>query len=233
MDLLARRQRLPEVMDQPGLDPTAHRRALDGLARVNAVSRTAMAVWRALNRALGRPQRLRLLDVACGGGDVTIALWSLARRAGVQAQIKGIDISGLAIDRAREKAECERASVRFEQGDVLTGRLEGGYDVVMSSLFLHHLDDSDAVRLLRTMAAAGPGLLIIDDLIRSPTGYLLALLGTRLLSRSRVVHVDGPRSVRSAFSTTEVAELARQAALGSVRIQRRWPSRWMLTARPA
>ncbi len=233
MDLLERRQRLPEIMDQPGLDPTAHRRALDGLARVNVVSRTAMAIWRALNRALGRPQRLRVLDVACGGGDVTIALWSLARRAGVQVQMKGIDISGPAIERAREKAECERASVCFEKGDALTGRLEGGYDVVMSSLFLHHLDETDAVRLLRTMAAASRGLVIIDELNRSPTGYLLALLGTRLLSRSRVVHVDGPRSVRSAFSTTEVAELARQAALGSVQIQRRWPSRWMLIARPA
>ena len=51
----------------------------------------------------------------------------------------------------------------------------------------------DVVRLLKGMAAKARCLVIVDDLIRSRLGYAMAWIGTRLLSRSWVVHHDGPR----------------------------------------
>ena len=56
---LRHRDRRPELMDDPGLDPAAHRLALAGLARLNRVSRSAAAVWPAVRRLAaevpGRP----------------------------------------------------------------------------------------------------------------------------------------------------------------------------------
>jgi hypothetical protein len=43
--MLAQRQVQPEVMDQRGLPPRDHGRALAGLARLNAWSRSAELVW--------------------------------------------------------------------------------------------------------------------------------------------------------------------------------------------
>jgi hypothetical protein len=65
--------------------------------------------------------------------------------------------------------------------------------------------------------------------VRSRTGYLLAWLGCRLLSRSPVVRKDGPLSVAGAFTVGEAGELARRANLGDFSIRRCWPERYLMT----
>ena len=79
------------------------------------------------------------------------------------------------------------------------------------------------------MAAATRRFVLIDDLIRSRWGYVLALVGTHLLSGSRVVHVDGPLSVLAAFTPREVSVLAERADLRGARLDRHWPERFLLT----
>ena len=112
---------------------------------------------------------------------------------------------------------------------LLSGDLPTGYDVVSCSLFLHHLEESDAILLLNRMATAARRLVLIDDLIRSRWGYLLALVGCHLLSGSHVVHVDGPTSVAAAFTPSEVLRLAERAGLQGATLTRHWPQRFFLT----
>jgi SAM-dependent methyltransferase len=193
-------------MDQPGLDAARHEHALGGLARINFFSGSARTLYRpllGLHRALGA-DRLRVLDVACGAGDVAIRLWWKAARAGLDWRIAGCDISPLAVRHARARAlGCEEARVHFFVHDVLARPLPGSYDAVLCSLFLHHLGDDQAVAVLRSLAnlaGGGPRLVLVDDLDRSWAGLALAHVATRLLTTSSVVHTDGPRSVRAAFT---------------------------------
>ena len=88
-----------------------------------------------------------------------------------------------------------RVAVRFFALDVLAESIPEGYDVVTCSLFLHHLDETDAIGLLRKMADSAGRLVLVNDLIRSRMGYVLAWAGCRLLSRSPIVRHDGPVSV--------------------------------------
>jgi hypothetical protein len=105
---------------------------------------------------------------------------------------------------------------------------------VICTLFLHHLPEDEAVALLGRMKAAAAHLVVVSDLRRSRLGYAFAWAGCRLLSRSRVFHVDGTRSVESAFTTAEARRLAARADLDGATIVEHWPQRWMLTwARPA
>src|SRR5437764_159157 len=103
---LARRHRMPELMDQPGLDSVQHALALRGLARINRFSGSDRILWpaiAALARAeSGRP--IRVLDIATGGGDVPIRLGQRARRAGVPLELCGVDASATAIEHARANA---------------------------------------------------------------------------------------------------------------------------------
>src|SRR6476469_8228362 len=95
---LRARDRIPELMDDPALDPGEHRRALAGLARLNAVSNSAGVLWppiKRLAKELGRP--VRVLDVATGSGDVPRALLARAKRAGVALEAVGCDISPTAV----------------------------------------------------------------------------------------------------------------------------------------
>lgn len=218
-------------MDRPDLDEPSHLRALGGLARINFWSSSAGILWPPI-RDLARELRgvpVRILDVAAGAGDVPVRLWRKARRAGVTLAIDGLDISPRAVQYARRHAERRGADVRFLEHDALAKDLPGAYHVVVSSLFLHHLDEAQAVALLGRMARATQRLVLVNDLVRGYTGLVLAHLATRLLTRSRVVHVDGPRSVEGAFTLAEASALAEQAGLKGATIARRWPARFLLT----
>ena len=223
---------VPEVMDQPGLDPSSHRQALAGLARVNRFSRVPSTIWCSVSQSLDRSNELSVLDLGCASGDVALGLYQCALAAGVRLRVEGWDMSPLAIDQARRAAERLRTPARFRVADVLVDELPSGYDVVMSNLLIHHLDDADAVRLLARMRQAAGRLVVVDDLVRGAAGYLLAFVGTRVLSRSIIVHTDGPRSVHAAFKPAEVVARARSAGLRHVRIRRHWPRRYLLLAAP-
>jgi len=221
----------PELMDQPGLDPHRHHQALNGLRRINWLSGSAGIVWpsiRQLARRLGS-NRIRVLDVASGGGDVAIALWRLARRRGLHLTILGCDISPQAVEFAKTRSSVAGTDIKFCTHDVLRQELPETWDVVMSSLFLHHLTHLEAVDLLCRMARATQHLLLINDLRRSVPNYVLAQVVCRLLTRSPVVHNDGPSSVAASFTLAEVRSLCVQAQLAPVTIERRWPFRFLLT----
>ena len=226
---LKTRNRRPELMDRPDLDPRLHRQALSGLARINRVSATARQLWPELERLArgvsGRP--VRVLDVACGGGDVAVGLAKLARRRGVRIDVRGCDISPTALDYARERAAENGLEVGFFEHDVLEDRLPE-CDAIVCSLFLHHLSSQQAARFIGSLTAAAHLSVQISDLLRTALGYAFAVVGCRVLSRSPVVHIDGPRSVAAAFTIAEVHALAARSELRDVRIARRFPERFQL-----
>lgn len=232
--------RRAEFMDDPSLPVGEHLAALDALATINAVSGTARQLAFAVMKIVGPPaltaRPLRIVDVACGGGDLTVALaLRLSRRLGLPPtvtssaprplEVLGIDFSERAIHRARERAVGPAAClVDFAVRDVLT---EGcpPCDIAVSSLFLHHLDDGSADQVLRSMAEAARLGGAVSDLIRSRTGLILAILGTTFLARSRVARVDGPLSVRAARTPAEYRILAARSGLPHATVRRTWPER--------
>ena len=239
--------RRDELMDDPALPAADHLAALDALATINAISLTAGQLAGAVERIamLGAPRAgggrpLRIVDVACGGGDLSVALAArLARRLPsvspdvAAVEVLGIDLSQRAVTRARDYAARKACRfVDFAVRDVLT---EGcpPCDVVVSSLFLHHLDDAAAADVLRSMAGAARLGGAVSDLVRSRTGLVLAVLGTTLLARSRVARVDGPLSVRAARTPPEYRRLADRAGLPQATIRRTWPERVLLEWRAA
>ena len=228
---LDQRQLRPELMDQPGLDPIHHQQALLGLARINGLTRSAACFFPDIRRLakLNPARRLRLLDVACGGGDTVRAISRMARREGINLEVHGCDISSEAVSLARAAAKAEGLETHFFQTDAINTPLPGGYHLITTSLFLHHLRESDAESLLRSMAAATLEQLLVHDLIRSHVDLLLTWIGTRLLSRSPIVQIDGPLSVGSAFQLDEVAQLAAAAGLVDAEISRFWPERFLLS----
>jgi hypothetical protein len=242
-------ERRAELMDDPALPAGEHLAALDALATINAVSFTARQVAHAVARLVGpslpddRP--LEIVDVACGGGDITIALASLldrrlsragSRPAGRGVRVIGIDLSARAIERARAAATrrppAGGASIEFAARDVLAEGLPP-CDIAVSSLFLHHLDDPAAATVLRSMATAGRLGGVVSDLVRSRTGLVLAILGTTFLARSRVARVDGPLSVRAARTPAEYRGLFDRAGLPQAVIHRTWPERVLVQWRAA
>ena len=237
MVFFAARVHASEVMDQPGLDPSRHRDALRGLSRVNRISGTAGNLWSRIRtaRPIAPETRLRVLDLACGGGDVLLDLAERSAGHLVPIEFFGRDLSETAITHAREAAQRRGLlNVEFSQADALRDAFsDGPFDIVFCTLFLHHLNRDDATSLLRRMAAMSSQIVLIDDLRRSGLGYLFAWVGCRILSRSPIVHVDGPSSARAAFTEPEVLRMAEDAGLHRATMTRHWPQRFLFEWRHA
>lgn len=225
----------PEIMDDPDLSPQRHATALAGLARVNVLSHTAGLIWRPIAKMAARQglRELSLLDIASGGGDVGMELIRHARAAGIRLRYTGCDISETAVAYARQRAESQGIEAEFTVHDIFAEPLAGPFDVVVCSLFLHHLDESAAVELLRRMRDTARRLVVVSDLRRSRLGYALAHLICRIVTRSEVVRYDGPQSVAAAFRLDEVRRLAERAGLGGSHLHNIWPFRFLLTWEPS
>lgn len=234
------RARQSELMDDPALPAAEHMQALDALARINMLSFTASQITRAITGMKPRrppaqaatrhkTQPFQVVDVACGGGDVTVAI---ARRLGRRlpaVQVTGLDISSRAVARAERHSRRRTggAHVSFSVHDILADACPP-CDIATVSLFLHHLDDDEAVHVLSSLARAARIGIVASDLLRNATGLTLAVVGTAVLSRSRVARVDGPLSVRAARTPDEYRTLLDRAGLQEATIHRGWPQRAIL-----
>jgi len=103
---------------------------------------------------------LKVVDVGCGGGDVTFAL---ARRVGPKGQVIGIDLDEEKLGWARAEAQAQGLShVRFETCDVTQAWPVIGADLVYARFILTHLRDPGAL-LARAMEALKPGAMILVE----------------------------------------------------------------------
>jgi len=211
--------RSPEEMDDPRLCANAHHHALRSLAFTNHLLGVDNSVRRALNRAA--PAHSSVLDLGCGGGALLSSLDSARSRK----FLVGVDRSEFAL----KSADNINPLVAWIVADVRRIPLAAdSVDVVVCTLLMHHFDPDDAVAVLAEAARVARCAVVISDLTRSRMAWLLTWASTRLLSRSWVFHLDGPRSVRAAYVCAEMHTLARRAGLKSAIITRQFPFRMLL-----
>jgi ubiquinone/menaquinone biosynthesis C-methylase UbiE len=207
----------PELLDGP-LDA----RTLDGnlrdLARVNRFLGGAALSWQALEplmSAAGGGETLQVLDVGTGAADIPISLAQRADRRDMPLHIVATDVRPEIVAIARARGAEDPASsveVRLGQADHID-EPDGSFDVVHSSLVLHHLDPAPAIAALREMARVATRAVIVNDLDRTEAWYLGARLLALLTTTNAYTRNDGPLSVRRAYRPNEMRQLAARAGL--------------------
>jgi 2-polyprenyl-3-methyl-5-hydroxy-6-metoxy-1,4-benzoquinol methylase len=228
------RSRIPELMDDPRLDRELHLEALRDLQFINKISGSAQILWSELNKFSAEENQtkpIRVLDIATGSGDILVELARLAKQNNRQIEFTGADISATAIEHAQNKAKSANTQIRFEELDVIKNKIPEGFDVVMTSLFTHHLDPDEVVQLFKNMRESEARMILVNDLVRSKLSYSLVWLATRLFTRSPVVHFDGPVSVRAAYTPEEMRSMAVSAGLDTATVKPFPPCRQLLVWR--
>jgi demethylmenaquinone methyltransferase/2-methoxy-6-polyprenyl-1,4-benzoquinol methylase len=118
----------------------------------------------------------RVLDIGCGTGALTV------RAALRGASVKGIDVSILMLDQARENVERSGVAERVELAEMGVAELdrepEGAYQVVLCGLCLSELTARERTfALAQAYRLLEPGglLLVADEVL--PKGVLRPIIG--------------------------------------------------------
>lgn len=213
-----RRNLVDEQMDAPDVDPAELRRALAFIRRINtslgynaSVARRVIATVPAKNATI--------LDVATGSGDLLV---SLASRVPTLRLI-GLDRHATTLDEARHVT-----AATLVRGDALALPFEeASVDVVISTMFLHHLPDEVAAAALAEMRRVARHAVVVADLIRDARAYRWISLFTAF--SSPMIRHDARASVAHAFTIPEFVELARRAGMRDGTIERTFGHRLAMT----
>jgi 2-polyprenyl-3-methyl-5-hydroxy-6-metoxy-1,4-benzoquinol methylase len=225
---LSRRSTADEWMDVEPLGVDELGQCLRQLAQINVLSlgyRPTLTWLAEAVRWHGR-ERLSVLDVGCGYGDMLRRLHRWADRRRIALDLHGIDINPVTRQVA-VAATPARTAVRYHTADIFGLPEDQTYDIVISALFAHHLDSAALVRFLRWMEAHATVGWFINDLHRSAAAHFAVKQFLRAMGYHRVVRHDGPLSVERALTLEEWRQALAGAGLdpGSVSLRRFFPFR--------
>jgi SAM-dependent methyltransferase len=129
---------------------------------------------------------MRVLDVGCGSGDVSLLAAELVGRTG---EVIGVDRAAAAVDRASQCAQARGAhNIRFLEGDPAELEFDRPFDAVVGRLVLmYYPDPVAALRKLTTRVRSG-GLTAFQEIdianCRSMPGAPLFDRSVELIRRS-------------------------------------------------
>jgi ubiquinone/menaquinone biosynthesis C-methylase UbiE len=172
-----------------------------------------------------------VLDVGAGSGELLRVAADWARANGKRGQFVGLEINERSAESILEESGHfpEIGAVR---GDAL--RLpfaDDRFDYVICSLMTHHFSDAGVMAVLRELSRIARRRIFVIDLHRHPVAYLLYTTVGRLFLHNRLLREDGALSILRSFRPNELEQLAREASLKDVRVQRHFPFRLVLSAR--
>lgn len=219
-------------MDAPGADETTLRASLDFIERVNRRLGYTRALITHLNAMIksdfpnGSSTPIRILDIATGSADVPRAILDWARGR-YDVQIVGVDLHPVTLQIAAELSRDYSDRLQFMRADALALPFDSGsFDYVITSMFLHHLDDDQIVKVLSSARHIAQHGVIAADLMRNRRA-LFWISAFTIISNPMVKH-DARASVRQAFTLEEFKALADHAGLNDARIQKHFGHRLVI-----
>ncbi|WP_420804464.1 bifunctional demethylmenaquinone methyltransferase/2-methoxy-6-polyprenyl-1,4-benzoquinol methylase UbiE [Calidithermus chliarophilus] len=187
--MLPKSERKTQLPAEPGRerDPQAVREMFSEIApRYDLLNRVLSAgvdqSWRraAVREALGHGPR-RVLDLACGTGDLTLLL----KQSAPHAEVVGGDFAPPMLERARAKARRAGLEVRFQEADALNLSFpDGHFDAVTIAFgFRNFADYERALAELYRVLRPGGRLCILEfpPPPKSGLGVLYRFYFTRIL----------------------------------------------------
>lgn len=219
---------LPERMDTEA-DYDTFAGTVASLASVNRLTMGYRPLLRFLDRVTARRDGayLRILDAGSGYGDGARAAAAFLSARGVRAEIAGVDYNPHAAAAARAATpDYDGVALSYVTEDIFAHtERAGAYDLIVSALFTHHLEDDGVVRFLRWQDENARRGWLVNDLHRSRVAAAgFGALATLLRRHPHVRH-DGPVSFARSFRAADWRRLLAEADVQDARVSIEAPFR--------
>ncbi len=190
----------PEVLDH--VSPEEARPNLEDLVRINKKFGGHSVLRKTLAQAVGaKDDAFSLLDVGAASGDSARVIRGLYPGA----MVTSLDYNWTNLERAPDpKLVANAFELPFGNET---------FDYVLCSLFLHHFDNADVIRLLNRFYSIANKALAVCDLERNILPYLFLPATRVLFGWNKITVSDGVKSVRASFRANELRSLAIAAGL--------------------
>lgn len=228
----AARSQQSELMDTEAVDFEEFRACLVDLAQVNRFTfayRPTLAFFDRLlasARRLGRP--LEVVDVGSGYGDMLRQIDAWALRRGIAVSLTGVDLHPWS-RRAAEESTSPKHNIRWITADAFQYRPSCAIDVVISSIFTHHLADPLVVEFLRWMEDKAQLGWFVSDLHRHPLPHHFFRHFAKLARFHPFVQHDGLVSIARAFTAADWRRLLTTAGIDLAAAKIQWTMPFRLT----
>lgn len=150
------------------------------------------------------------------------------RRNGYNFKLIGIDANQNTVDYANELSQ-DYDNIEFRAIDIFSEDFEQlDYDLVLTTLFLHHFKEDDLVTFLKPVLEKAKLGIVVNDLHRHKLAYYLFKLLCTTIKNKTIVE-DGLTSVLRGFKRLELEDISKQLN-ANYNLQWKWAFRfqWIL-----
>jgi 2-polyprenyl-3-methyl-5-hydroxy-6-metoxy-1,4-benzoquinol methylase len=199
-----------EMMDRPQPVLAELERDLVRIRQLNRWFGSYRLVLGFIRRWIRPDEKLRVVDLATGSGDIPRLIVDYARQISAKVEIDALDWQPATLEIAR-KLSVNYPEISYREANILEGNSIAAYDIALCTLALHHFSNDDAVRLLRRCREVSKRLVLVSDLRRSFSLVAGVYLLTTLIFREPMTRYDARLSAIRAFSFSEMRDLAMRA----------------------
>lgn len=161
-----------------------------------------------------------MLDIGCGGGDIITILDKLAKRDGIELQIKGIDPDERAIQFLSNQKWPANITFRKAYLNELIQENQS-FDIVISNHLIHHLKNTELHTICENAEKLAGQKIVFNDIERSDIGYASFKVAATPLFRNSFIVEDGLTSIQRSFRKSELQEVL----LNGWKVYRQFPFR--------
>jgi len=225
---LENRSTQTEIMDDFMMEGELLQRSLDQLASINQwLGGNSVTVngLEQLWKNTPKTQLITIVDLGCGNGDMLRVVAKLARKQGRTVKLIGIDANRFTVEYARKKSTSypEISYILDAVPSTTFSNLQ--YDVLLSTLFFHHLTDEEITTCLTEITAKASMGVVINDLHRNEIAIFLFRLLT-LFIPNPMIRQDGITSIKKGFKRSDLNAFVKQLKLANSKISWKWAFRY-------
>ena len=216
-----------ELMDDFTMTGELLANTLDQLAKINqwlGGNSITLSGLKQIVKNEPKNKPITIVDLGCGNGDMLRKVADYGKKEGYYFELIGIDANEYTVNYAKKLSQ-NYDEISYLQQDVFSDGFEGlTYDIVLSTLFLHHFREDKIVDLLALLLKRTNVSIIVNDLHRNPMAYYLFKL-LCLVFQNPMVKEDGLISILRGFKRVDLERISKKLDVDST-IKWKWAFRY-------